>query len=269
VAQRHLGYPRRPIDLCPLALVVLVACGGIGTRAAGSSPVEAGAETPAPDGAVAAVSVCAQKWLLYAGGGPAQCQGTAAGVRLCGPPLASSPTADGFGLSVVLASGDPAQLTARVRAAGAPSWGDALASAMRAPDTAEWRIRGLLPGRRYEYEIRSTESEAASPLYTGSVVTTRPPGDAFTFALISDTHVGTDPDDLNQGDWCALSAIAAKVDALAPDFIVNLGDMLDFHKYGFNEAPPYSALLATAYRNYRALLGDTLGHAAHFAVVGN
>jgi 3',5'-cyclic AMP phosphodiesterase CpdA len=100
-------------------------------------------------------------------------------------------------------------------------------------------------------------------------MTQRRPGEPFTFALVSDAHIGADGSYLNQGDWCTLAAAAAQVGAAAPDFMVNLGDMLDFHQLGFGQVPSDGVLTGIAYRNYRALLGATLGHAAHYAVIGN
>jgi hypothetical protein len=51
--------------------------------------------------------------------------------------------------------------------------------------------------------------------------------------------------------------------------VLSLGDMLDFHSFGFNDPPPEAVYTRRAYRNYRVLLGDTLGNAAHFPVIGN
>jgi 3',5'-cyclic AMP phosphodiesterase CpdA len=51
--------------------------------------------------------------------------------------------------------------------------------------------------------------------------------------------------------------------------MMNLGDMLDFHQYGFNPPVPSADIARQAYLNYRGLLGDVPGHVAHFPVVGN
>jgi hypothetical protein len=48
-----------------------------------------------------------------------------------------------------------------------------------------------------------------------------------------------------------------------------LGDMLDYHLFGFNAPPPDSSWARLGYLNYRRLLGDTVGQAAHFPVIGN
>jgi 3',5'-cyclic AMP phosphodiesterase CpdA len=63
--------------------------------------------------------------------------------------------------------------------------------------------------------------------------------------------------------------VARDVAAARPDFIVNLGDMLDFHLFGFNDPPPDGSWTRLAYLNYRRLLGDALGSTFHFPVIGN
>jgi 3',5'-cyclic AMP phosphodiesterase CpdA len=66
-----------------------------------------------------------------------------------------------------------------------------------------------------------------------------------------------------------LLAVTAEVQAANPDFVINLGDMLDYHLFGFNAPPPDASWARLGYLNYRRLLGDTVGHAAHFPVIGN
>ena len=48
-----------------------------------------------------------------------------------------------------------------------------------------------------------------------------------------------------------------------------MGDLLDYHLFGFNDPPPDSAWARLAYLNFRRMMGDTLGRAAHFPVIGN
>lgn len=188
------------------------------------------------------------------------------------------PTAHGFALNVMLASGDPLQLGARVRAAGDSEWGAWLAPDAPATDLAQWSIEGLAPGTGYEYQVgapgmgdggAAAATGDGAALFAGSAVTQRPPGQSFEFALISDSHIGPHANFTNQGIWCVLSSVSRQVGAVSPDFVINLGDMLDFHEFGFNEPVPQSAYTGGAYRNYRVLLGDTIGHAAHFPVIGN
>jgi hypothetical protein len=200
---------------------------------------------------------------------------------LLGAPLVSAPHAHGFTLDVVLRAGDPSGLRARFRVEGVVAWTDAAPPTSPAPDIARWSIEGLAPGQRYDYEIHAAEDDAENrdqPLYVGSAVTARAPGSAFTFAILADTHIEPrDPvptgstviDDSYGIEESTLLSVAADVPADRPDFVVNLGDMLDFHVFGFNDPPPDSAWTRRGYLNYRRLLGDTLGQAAHFAVIGN
>lgn len=185
---------------------------------------------------------------------------------LLGAPLVFAPTGEGFHINAVMGSGAPSSLRARVAVAGTASWGADTSPTSRGSDVAEWTFAGLAPGTRYTYKI----SEAGTTtLYTGSAVTQRPPGQAFTFALITDPHIGADLTYSNQGSPDTLRAVSAAVGQAAPDFMVNLGDKLDFHEYGFNEPPPSGDVTRQAYLNYRGLLGDTLGRLAHFGVIGN
>ena len=51
-----------------------------------------------------------------------------------------------------------------------------------------------------------------------------------------------------------------------PDFMLNLGDILDFHAFGFNDPPPDSSWTRLAYLDYRRLLSNALGDTSHFGV---
>ncbi len=66
-----------------------------------------------------------------------------------------------------------------------------------------------------------------------------------------------------------LRAVTADMAAANADFIVDMGDLLDYHLFGFNTPPPDSAWARLAYLNFRRMMGDTLGNAAHFPVIGN
>jgi 3',5'-cyclic AMP phosphodiesterase CpdA len=113
------------------------------------------------------------------------------------------------------------------------------------------------------------------PLYAGTATTQRTPDDThFVFALVTDTHIA--PRSVAPGELDAIDdqertllGIAPKMRTQNPDFIVNLGDMLDFHLFGFNDPPPDGSWTRLAYLNYRRLLQDSLGNAAHFPVIGN
>ena len=188
---------------------------------------------------------------------------------LRGAPLPFAPTLHGFGLNAVLASGDPALLRARVRTQGTAAWGTASLPEVRSTDVAQWSFDGLAPGVRFEYEVLASVSSGDQLLYTGSAVTQRQSGDSFTFALITDSHIGSDLAFSNQGSPTTLKTISSEVGKALPDFVVNLGDKLDFHEYGFNEPSPSGAITRLAYLNYRTLLGDTLGRVAQYGVIGN
>lgn len=194
---------------------------------------------------------------------------------LFGAPLLFAPTAAGFGVSAVLSVGDPATLGLRVRESGSESWDAARPAEARASDLAEWHVDGLSAGTRYDYEIVGSHGEGEGgatsvevSVYSGSVTTARPSGSSFSFALVTDTHIGADLSFSNQGDPALLGTASAAIQALEPDFLVNLGDMLDFHEYGFNDPPPDGSITRAAYLNYRNSFGDTLGLVPHYAVIG-
>jgi predicted phosphodiesterase len=199
--------------------------------------------------------------------------------ELLGAPLIFAPTTQGFGLNAVLRHGAPSALRARVRDESALDWTNLGAPSSPAADIAQWTVAGLSPGRRYDYDIRTgVDDGREETLYLGSAVTAREPGSAFTFALLSDSHIQPrDPipegttvaADFYGSDESTLLAVASDISASNPDFLINLGDMLDYHLFGFNNPPPDSSWSRLAYLNYRRLLGDTLGHAAHFPVIGN
>ena len=198
----------------------------------------------------------------------------AASLQLLGAPVIIAPTAHSFGVSVVLRSGDPRALDLQVRPAGTSEWLTAPAPLVPADDLAQWTVTGLPPGARHAYRVRS----GGAVLYQGSAVTTRPPGTSFTFALITDTHLDPrDPvpdgttviDDFYGEMEQTMLDIMPQVSAVAPDFVINLGDMLDYHIFGFNAPPPDTHWARLAYLNYRRLLGDVGAQAAHFPVIGN
>jgi hypothetical protein len=189
--------------------------------------------------------------------------------KLESAPLLFGPSANAVGLNVVLAKGEPSKVRVHVRPEGQKNWGDALRPIVRATDVAQWQIDGLSSKSRYEYEVFVNQEKGVEVLYAGSVITQRKPGDSFTFALITDSHTGYDLSFSNQGDPDVTRQIANEVGTASPDFMLNLGDMLDFHQFGFNVPPPDSSYTRQAYLNYRTLLGDTLGRTPHFATIGN
>ena len=187
---------------------------------------------------------------------------------LDGPPLLFAPTAHGFGLSAVTSVGDPAKLGAHVRKRGDTEWSEIAQPVARSADAAEWSIDGLSAGTAHEYEIGPVADGALVVAYQGSVTTAREAGQSFSFALVSDTHIGSHLEVSNQGDENLLTMAGLEIAAAAPDFVLNLGDMLDFHEYGFNVPPLDSSITRLAYLNYRRAFGDVLGHTPHFPVIG-
>ncbi len=210
-----------------------------------------------------------------------------AAFELLGAPLVFAPTPRSFGLSVVLRAGDPTALRLRVRDEALSAWSIQGPPLSPAVDLAQWTVEGLVPGRRYAYEVSAwpASGDAGSPdaslpvvLYEGSAATAPAPGTPFSFALIADSHIEPrDPvppgetvvDDFYGSMETTLLAVSAEIGAAKPDFVINLGDMLDYHLFGFNAPPPDAAWARLGYLNYRRLLGDTVGHAAHFPVIGN
>ena len=197
------------------------------------------------------------------------------GLALLGPPMTFAPTATSFGLNAVVVGGSPSDVVAQIRTHGATMWGADSPPTQPAIDVAQWTISGLKAGQRYDYRLLSLASgDTRRVLYQGSVMTQRPAGSEFTFDLVTDSHIS--PRDVQPGETLladyaeqTLATVGSNVDGDVPDFIVNLGDMLDFHQFGFNEPPPDGLYTRQAYMNYRRLLNDSLGHAAHFLVIGN
>jgi predicted phosphodiesterase len=195
-------------------------------------------------------------------------------IVLQGPPLVFAPTSSGFSLNVVVAQGERAALEARVRKIGTSAWRRILARTFRANDIVEWSATALAPGTRYEYQIRATPAIEGHSLFSGAVTTARPPGTPFTFTLISDSHIPP-RDELPIGPESegfmedTLAAVTREMRLSEPDFVINLGDILDFHQFGFNSPPPDGSYTRLAYLNYRRLFGEALGNTAHFPVIGN
>ena len=265
-ADKSTGTSRRISPALGLLLaatgpLACLACGGLGERSDASLAGTGGAS-----GAGGEVGPGVDGDLPW-GEAPGETQGP--DPVLLGAPLTFNPTGSGFALNAVLAKGNPSSLRAHVRAQGAATWEGAATFEVRGGDVAQWSFDGLGAGARYDYEILAAGASGDTSLYSGSTVTQRQPGDSFTFALISDSHIGADLSYTNQGKPATLKAVSAEAGAVSPDFIVNLGDMLDFHEYGFNDPPPSGSVTRLAYLNYRTLLGDTLGRAAHYATIGN
>ncbi len=287
------GRHRRFAPSTLLVLATLLACGGLndnnvgtsansssGSRVSGSPNAAIGGATGSGSALFTAGAATggsagyASGGLAMAAGG-APSNGGSAGTtvvppqHLLGAPLVFSPTSYSFGVSVVATDGDPSQLGLRARRLGAATYGDLQAPQVPAPDLAQWTLNGLMADSRYEYEIVSKRLGGETVLYQGSAQTQRTAGQAFTFALLSDSHIGSDLDFSNQGIPSVMAAVTDAIHATAPDFMIHLGDLLDYHEYGFGVPPPDSSIARLAYLNYRGLLGDAAANAAHFLVIGN
>jgi len=204
------------------------------------------------------------------------------GPSLLGAALVAAPTGQGFGLNVVLRAGDPRGLRAHVRKTGMSTWMELGQPSMPAFDVAEWSVSGLDAGQMYEYEVfvaAAPGSNASRILASGTAVTKRPAGASFTFDLLTDSHIPACDsvaegleicgDDYLSADEATLLDVSADIRKDQPDFVIHLGDILDFHRFGFNEPPPDSRWSRLAYLNYRRLMVDTLSIAAHFPTIGN
>jgi 3',5'-cyclic AMP phosphodiesterase CpdA len=198
-------------------------------------------------------------------------------VTLVGAPLVFNPTATGFSLSIVAASGNTESIRATVRQVTSGAWRNEGTAEFPTDDAIEWTFDGLAPDTTYEYRVLADFIGNAGDeilLASGRVTTQRSPGQPFTFALITDTHIpprsyvpaGMETEnDMER----VLASVAPDIAAANPDFLMNLGDMLDFHMFGFNDPPPDSSWTRFGYLNYRRLFGQTLANAPHFTVIGN
>ena len=194
--------------------------------------------------------------------------------HLIGTPYVFAPTTDQFGLQVVALDIDDWKLGAWVRSWRSDVWTEVETLTHPAEDVTQWQVTGLEPGRLYDYAIVATRRGEAALLYQGQATTQRPAGESFRFALLADPHVH--PREILPGAFepetsaeRTLMAVTQDIRASDPDFVINLGDVLDFHDFGFVLPPPSGSWTRWGYLNYRRFLGDTLGHAPHFAVIGN
>jgi len=180
-------------------------------------------------------------------------------------PLGHSPTADAIKINAVTQeSREALRLEWRpVAAANQPRQWTAVADAtLLGTDVKEWRITGLQPGADYEYRV----SDGIGAPYPGRFVTQRLPGQGFTFALLADTHIFVEsPEDVAH----VLEPVAELITADRPDLVLHLGDVLDYHVFGFNDPPPDESWPRLGMLAYREMTGRLLGRTAHFAMIGN
>lgn len=189
---------------------------------------------------------------------------------LRGAPLLFSPTFSSFGISAVVGAGDPGELYSCVRRKGDELWQSIPARRITANDAAEWKVNGLRAGSEYEYIVR----RGTETLFAGRAVTERVAGESFRFALITDSH--TSPRDVPAGSLETINfkeetllAVAENIGKTNPDFVMHVGDVIDYHDWGFNIPTPSANHTRFAYLNYRRLYQEALGNFSHFPVMGN
>ncbi|MBW2457402.1 MAG: metallophosphoesterase [Deltaproteobacteria bacterium] len=184
--------------------------------------------------------------------------------------------------------------SARPVGPGEGPWQNADPPRKVAADVVEWSLDGLSGGASYRYRVQATGGHEV----TGTFVTQRAAGAAFSFALLTDTHVylrdfsrpelaaiplpATDVERSGGLEaalherWAerahghaVLPRVAANMLSDAPDFIIHLGDVIDLHGFGFNVPVPGPRWARKGWLDYRWLLGPLARHTAHFAVMGN
>jgi predicted phosphodiesterase len=205
-------------------------------------------------------------------GGPPDADGTVDGgddnrVKLAGAPMIFATTDTGFSINAVTTEGKPSNLAVEIRRATDARWTSAVRGTRKGEDLAEWRIQDLEAGTAYRYRvIDRSPGRARDILHEGTITTRRSPGETFAFCLIADSHIYVDEPASTGG---VLAQVAQNIATDPPDFLIHLGDVLDFHAFGFNEPPPDSSWTRSGYLSYRELLGDLLGEITHYSVIGN
>ena len=185
---------------------------------------------------------------------------------LDGPPLVFATSESGFSLNTVIMRGDHDEVLLRYRKESDSAWKTAENSTAEDHDVIEWMVKGLEAGTVYEYQLIQKPVGAHSPMCPGEIVTARSAGDEFSFNVISDTHVYVNnPDETRE----TVQGVVGSMEEDMPDFVIHLGDILDFHDFGFNEPAPESALTGAGYMHYRRIMGAYLGRITHFSVIGN
>jgi 3',5'-cyclic AMP phosphodiesterase CpdA len=200
-------------------------------------------------------------------------------------PFLFAPTRSSIGLDVVLAKTDDLERARVLVTSEGDTQNRELAAKIVGERSVRFDVHGLAPATRHRYRVLLGSDEIAS----GSFVTARPAGTAFTFDIITDTHVFVrdfspaemrrfplDDDELAQ--YTAQKAhaervlpqVARNVAADAPDFLLHLGDVIDCHGLGnFNDPPPDPSFVARGFLDYRRLLGGLTADVPHVLALGN
>ncbi len=203
--------------------------------------------------------------------------------------MVGRPVADSVTLNVV-AGRRPVELELRLVGAtpASPELPDEvwLEATLEPEEARDLTIAGLEAGSEYRYRL-TARGDGREEVAEGRFVTRREPGSAFTFALISDTHLPapapewTDPQTaelflpeivdylgarLQVGETIRQAMVSLRERKV--DFVVCLGDMVHYWR-GFNGPFPTAQVADFAYLDLRAHLGAATAEAAFFAVVGN
>ncbi len=209
-------------------------------------------------------------------------------------PLLYAPTSDGISCNMVVEEGRELLEMALCRD-GESNW-ISVAPKLIGQDVIEWHATGLSAGSRYSYQIRKHEpSEPTKELFKGGFSTRPKSGTSFTFDLITDSHLFvrdfteeeiaeypledavpllTDIYKVLYTYWRAeaitkLTRIARNVYSDSPDFLIHLGDVMDFHGFAHNPPSPDSRWTRKGYLEYRKLLGELAFNTAHMSTIGN
>jgi predicted phosphodiesterase len=200
-------------------------------------------------------------------------------------PLVGCPTADFFDLALVNGA-EPVTLEVAVRAEGA---GEYQAAACSGPKTlaanAMDRLRVQRPaGPSCEYRVRGSNADGKVLFQdTGRVRAPRKPGETFSFAVFSDTHLFIEPIPYERAaarypPWWPTSR--SRIEEIARgvmkniareqvDFAIGLGDYIDLHSLGFNVPFPDRRVADIAFHDLRRVLSELGGATPVFAALGN
>lgn len=186
---------------------------------------------------------------------------------LAAAPLIFATTDTAFGINLVLSQGELQKLELQVRDPTQTRWSVVSNRSIKADDVAQWRVQELAPSTKYEYRVLyRIANDQEDILYSGRIRTRRERGESFSFCILTDPHVFVDYPSAT-GD--TVTRVAQNIKADDPDFVINLGDTLDFHSFGFNQPPPERKWTKIGYLFYRGLMNELLGQTTHFSVIGN
>ena len=184
------------------------------------------------------------------------------------PPLLGRPTQNSITLSLVAAE-KPAVGYVRFRkegSAAAEPWQETAPFAINPGGAAQVKLHPLSPDMLYRYELfaRLKEEREFGPATGGIFRTQRTKPAAFSFALISDSHITP----WHQGRLEILSQVSGAVADRRPEFVLMLGDNIQtFASHGGPIAEPEHGPLL--YLSLRKGLGNLPASVPVFLAMGN